>query len=308
MRTQTFDDFDAFAASIRDVDSKMLLRNPNQRTWSVSSVDLGRIDVQLGKLGSGNIAQGQLRPDGYMLYLPLTDGVEYTANGQVLGPSTFAILEPGCEFCISTRVEHDWCVAFVPTKMLQPDSGAPASGSCYVSNSQPLAAHRFRETLLEIFSTAGQCAPFESSRAAGIAAEEVLHLARQVVPTTHPEELHGDGRPRFSRDKIVVRCMELMDQQRDRPLTVRDLVATSGVSERTLRSVFNEYFGIGPSQYLQLRHLHTVRRALREAESDDTTVSQVLVEHGEWAFSRFASRYQKLFGERPSQTLRASYR
>jgi AraC family ethanolamine operon transcriptional activator len=75
--------------------------------------------------------------------------------------------------------------------------------------------------------------------------------------------------------------------------------------ERTLRTAFKEYFGVGPRGYLQLRRLHQVHRALRAADPDEATVSKILVEHGEWSFSRFASRYQQLFGELPSETLRA---
>ncbi|MGI9472680.1 MAG: hypothetical protein ACR2NZ_14160, partial [Rubripirellula sp.] len=57
---------------------------------------------------------------------------------------------------------------------------------------------------------------------------------------------------------------------------------------------------------LQLRHLHRVRRALLAADRDEVTVSTILSDHGEWAFSRFASRYHRLFGELPSATLRNS--
>ena len=39
MQTRVFHDFDDFAASVRDVESKMLLRNAEQRCWSVSSVE-----------------------------------------------------------------------------------------------------------------------------------------------------------------------------------------------------------------------------------------------------------------------------
>ena len=57
MKSQVFYEFDAFAASVRDVDSKMLLHNPQCRTWSIDSVDVDGIDIQIGRLGSGNIAQ-----------------------------------------------------------------------------------------------------------------------------------------------------------------------------------------------------------------------------------------------------------
>ena len=81
MKSQTFHDFDAFVESIRDVESRMLLRNPRRRLWSISLVDLQGVHVQLGRLGSGNIAEGELQPNGYMLYMPLTDACEYSANG-----------------------------------------------------------------------------------------------------------------------------------------------------------------------------------------------------------------------------------
>ena len=52
MKTKNFDDFDAFAASLKDVESKMLLRNAERRRWSVSAVDMGELNLQLGLLGS----------------------------------------------------------------------------------------------------------------------------------------------------------------------------------------------------------------------------------------------------------------
>ena len=160
MRSQIFRDFDAFAESVRDVDSRMMLRNPKRRILSTSSVDLYGIDVQFGRLGSGNIAQGQLRADGYMLYLPLTDGVEYTANGSVLEEKAFAILEPGCEFCISTKIEHDWFVAFVSTHMFARGGDPVASPSsferkrCGVTRPNRQAANQFRAIVNQIMTTA----------------------------------------------------------------------------------------------------------------------------------------------------------
>lgn len=36
-----------------------------------------------------------------------------------------------------------------------------------------------------------------------------------------------------------------------------------------------------------------------------STVADVLLQHGEWQFGRFAARYRRLFGELPSETLQA---
>ena len=115
MKTRVYREFDAFAESVRGVDSKMLLRNPNNRVWTIDSVEIDSIDVQVGRLGSGNIAQGQLRQDGFMFYLPLTERTQYTANGNSSTIDACAVMEPGSEFCFSTMAEHDWIAVFVPT-------------------------------------------------------------------------------------------------------------------------------------------------------------------------------------------------
>ena len=54
MRSKIFNDFDAFAESVVDIDSKMMLVNPKHRLWRTTAVDLDGIDVQVGRLGTGD--------------------------------------------------------------------------------------------------------------------------------------------------------------------------------------------------------------------------------------------------------------
>jgi len=306
VQTHVFQDFDAFAESIRDIDSRMLLRNPQQRIWSISSVDLDEIDVQVGRLGSGNIAQGQLRPDGYMLYLPLTAAVEYSANGSILERSSFAVLEPGCEFCVSTKVKHDWCVAFVPSDLFAQCGDLPTSpsGSCRVTRPNRRAADRFRAVVFEVMNVAFNCPQFETSLAAKRARSEVLQIASRVLRPSSTFEPNREGRPRVPRHRIIRHSMELFEKRAGVPVNAGELATAADVSERTLRTAFREYFGVGPKRYLELRQLHQVHRALLAADPEEETVSEILMAHGEWAFGRFASRYRKHFGKLPSQTLR----
>ncbi|MCI0658294.1 MAG: helix-turn-helix domain-containing protein, partial [Acidobacteria bacterium] len=83
-----------------------------------------------------------------------------------------------------------------------------------------------------------------------------------------------------------------------------DLCAVTGVSERTLRTVFQESYGMSPVQYLKLRRLHQVRRALRRADADLNTVQSVANRFGIWHMGRFAVEYRSLFGESPLETLK----
>jgi AraC family ethanolamine operon transcriptional activator len=310
MKTKIFHDFDAFAESVRDVDSKMMLRNPKRRLWSTTAIDLGEINIQVGRLGSGNIAEGELRTDGYMLYLPLSDGVEYSANGNVLDKGSFAVLEPGCEFCISTKVEHDWCAVFIPNPMfasvgeiVEPSLDS-RTATCRVTRPHLQATRQFRDAVGQIITAAANHSQFESTGAASCAAAELFSVAALFVGQRQAGEPIPQGRPRLPREEVIRRSKKLLKKREGERILVADLAAAAEVSERTLRTAFNEYYGVAPVRYLQMRQLHRVRRTLREAHPEAVTVSDVLVAHGEWEFSRFASRYRRLFGELPSETLR----
>ena len=205
MRSEVYRDFDAFAESVRDIDCDMMLRNPACHEWSTSAATVGKIDVQIGRLGSGNIAQGQLRSDGFMFYVPLTSGVQYTANGVQLPTDACAVMEPGCEFCFSTQVAHDWCAIFVPTKQLSVD-GRPITlleekrnADCRVTAPNRAAANQFRATARQILAAAQQYTRFESSRAAEVAADDVVRVISGLVGGRSSGQPSSEGRPRASR-------------------------------------------------------------------------------------------------------------
>ena len=246
MQTRQYRDFDAFAEDVRDVDAAMMLQNPKRHSWTISHLELAGLHVQHGQLGSGNIVEGQSWSSGYLLYLPLSDDCEYVGNGATFGKGSFWVLEPGAEFCISTKDQHDWCTILLPGDLLRRDqANSPRRATpptCWFSRPNFRAAKAFEDLVHDAMLAATTDSAFEDSTAAG-------------------------------------------------------------VSERTLRNAFNEYFGVGPSRYLQLRRLRAVRRALRAADPEQESVTGVLVRHGEWEFSRFARRYRQLFGELPSETL-----
>ena len=173
----------------------------------------------------------------------------------------------------------------------------------HVTKVNPVAAHRFREIVRHMIGLAAESDAFESSLAALDAASELKQLASDVLQDERADEQLA-GRPKVARDQIVELAVERLRKGEDEPVLVRDLANAANVSERKLRNAFHEYFGMSPARYLQNRQLTQVRRALCTSHPDETTVSELLVNHGVWEFGRFASRYRRLFGERPSETLR----
>jgi AraC-like DNA-binding protein len=116
----------------------------------------------------------------------------------------------------------------------------------------------------------------------------------------------GAGRPVLPREKVVRSTKLLLDESPNNRLPAGSLAAAAGVSERTLRNVFHDYYGVAPLRYLKLRQLHLFRNALKQADPERHTVIDVATQIGIWELGRFAQAYRRLFGEYPSQTLHAA--
>ncbi|PBJ09162.1 transcriptional regulator EutR [Pseudomonas ogarae] len=101
----------------------------------------------------------------------------------------------------------------------------------------------------------------------------------------------------------VARVVRLLQAHEERPIRLSELCRNAGISERTLRSIFKEVFGMGPNRYLHVRRLHLVRAALSIASANTESVSAIALRFGFSDGGRMASDYHTLFGEYPSQTL-----
>ncbi|MBW1757303.1 MAG: AraC family transcriptional regulator [Deltaproteobacteria bacterium] len=265
----------------------------------------------MGREGSGNITEGQSLPDGYLLFMPLTHAEAHSANGVALDDVSMAILGPRCDFCLASRIEHDWCSIFIPTLELDrrrdPEEASSDSEemTCRVTRLDRQLANQYRASVVELMAIAAKYPRFESSLASTVAAAELRELSTEILGQPQAGDVHLVGRRKVPRREIIRRSHELLEAQSGGHVGIADLAAATGVSERTLRTAFKEHYGVGPVRYLQLRILHRVRRALREADPEEANVTGVLFQHGEWQIGRFAARYRRLFGELPSETLRA---
>jgi AraC family ethanolamine operon transcriptional activator len=122
-------------------------------------------------------------------------------------------------------------------------------------------------------------------------------------------DMSGLDRQSAGADARLIRQVEdWVDRSGSDDLKVLDLCAALGVPLRTLQRSFARTLGIGPVRYLRLRRLARVRNALIALGPADTSVTAVAMEHGFWDLSRFAAQYRELYGESPSDTLKAATR
>jgi AraC-like DNA-binding protein len=103
---------------------------------------------------------------------------------------------------------------------------------------------------------------------------------------------------------IMTRFEEFLATNHDRPVSLAEICAATGASERTLRNCCQEHLGMGPIRYRWLRRMQLARRALLQADPIDATVTGIAMDYGFWELGRFATEYRALFGELPSATLR----
>ena len=119
---------------------------------------------------------------------------------------------------------------------------------------------------------------------------------------------HAKRDPLHSRGSIVRRADAFFREHLDEAVSISQLSAVVGVSERSLRNAFYQVCATGPKKYLRLWQLHQVRRILRAGPNDHAAVTTAATRHGFFELGRFAAQYRMVFGEPPSVTLHRARR
>ena len=130
-------------------------------------------------------------------------------------------------------------------------------------------------------------------------------LTAMLTDWLAPSSPGGSKRPIVrARDRAMKRCMELIVDERLTRISVPALLQASRVSERTMQYAFRERFGVSPSALCKSLNLARARSELRSGSGVADSVTDIATRYGFQHMGQFARDYRKLFGERPSDTLR----
>lgn len=105
----------------------------------------------------------------------------------------------------------------------------------------------------------------------------------------------------------VRKAEEWIDANLANAIGVEDIAAAIGVSPRALQTAFRRVRGYSPTNAVFRRRLERSRAALIAANPNDT-VTKIATDLGFFELGRFAVRYRREFGEKPSETLARSLR
>jgi AraC-like DNA-binding protein len=86
-------------------------------------------------------------------------------------------------------------------------------------------------------------------------------------------------------------------------ITISDIADQIDISERHMRRLFKEAFGISPKNYLQNLRLNAVKKELITQDKKYTKVTSIAYKYNFFNMGYFSQEYKKFFGELPSHTL-----
>jgi AraC-like DNA-binding protein len=125
-------------------------------------------------------------------------------------------------------------------------------------------------------------------------------IARHIL---HDPTNEDASRPATSNSlRVVHKAMKAFADQ-DRPPTISDLCAASGVGVTWLHRCFQDVCGAPPAQYILERRLSAARERLLDRDTPARSVKDVSLALGFDGPGRFAQYYKRTFGELPSETL-----
>ncbi len=305
MQIQTFTDFDAFRASNPQVDGQWLINGGKDYWWKTEFLPVGYCLMIRCTSHTGLITEGVEASECYQFYVPF--GSLWKNNGAPFSEEHVLIVEPGADYCVTCREAEGFHGFIIPKHLVAFDKAIEheRARSSYTIKTQRWRTDQVRNLFDRVIKAAGDNPEILSSPASRMIEVELRSLLEPLLkyhPNRKTLNVHK-GRPRFSRREILHKAHAVIESFADEPIHISELADLIGVSERTLRIVFNEFYQIGPLQYLRLRELHKIRQELIAADARKTTVTDVLARCGVWEFGRFSGRYKHQFGELPQETL-----
>lgn len=304
MARLVFRDFDEFADAITGVDGRFVPTARSVSEWWTEAVRPGSVSLQQIQIGSATTFAGDGEPGRYTLGLPMTDPTQIRIDGNFLESDGYILLHEDQPFTFTGRDVVRWAGVSVPTDtelipiellmQARSDSGPRMRTALPYLDRLRWVTERMNASTID----------FSDPIAAAAAEEEIAVCLTHVLERSMKVIDRHVGRPQFSRGRVIARTLALIEANEGQPLFIEDLCRATQVSERTLRNIFHEFFGVGPMRLLKVRQLREIRAALLRGDPQRDTVTRIAARFGIWDFSLFARNYKALFGESPSRTLR----
>lgn len=305
MARTIFRDFDEFAEAINGIAGRFVPTARSETDWWVQVVPAGRVAIQQVQIGGASTFVGDGTPNAITIGIPViptrrvrVDGQQFEENSFILGkqdqPFSFAAGQATCWAGIHVPADHASLAPGLLESLRGREGTHTRTQLPYVIDARRLVSRLFADddTVMLVHPAAVRTVE-----------EEIVAIASHALEASNRVEQRRVGRPRFCRGRIVARALAVIEANEGQPLFLNDLCRATQVSERTLRNIFQEYFGVGPMRLIKVNQLSEIRSALIAADPGAQTISSIVERFGVWDFSSFARNYKALYNETASETM-----
>ncbi len=311
MARAIFRDFDEFADRINGVAGRFIPTARTRAPWWVAGAQLSALSLQQLQIGGPATFAGGGEPGRYAFGVTMSDVRQVRIDGRQMERNGYLLLTRARQsFAFAGLDVVRWTVVSLQegNSLLPEDLIASLQfDDQFRLRAQMSALECLRGLVTRACDSTDQILRAGSTATAGVEQDISMALV-QLMEHSRRAVTYHQGRPQVSRSRVIARLLGLIEASQGEALLINDLCNAAGVSERTLRNICHEMFGVSPMRLLKTRQLHEVRRALLQATADEETVMAVVSRFGIWDLSLFARNYRQLFGETPSQTLQSPAR
>lgn len=295
-----------FRDAVTGIDLTVLFQKHPGQPGFVEQFQSARWALDYGSVHAPTRVRGVVQAGWASFCLSLGPG-DAIWNGQKAPPGCLGLLPPGCEVDGGTLLDFRWVTAAIPPSCWEEClrlAGIDDTGPrrlTVIPLPEPVFAllrDRLASTRSLLAGAEAPCPPRGPEQTAALVLDAfttacAISANRPLRPTSL-----------WNRSRLVRTAEEWMLAHLADSVRVPDLCAALRVSRRELEYAFRSIFDKSPRDYLETLRLHAIRRALLDADSDETRVIDIAYAHGMPHLGRFAASYRSLFGENPVETLR----
>jgi AraC-like DNA-binding protein len=305
--TRTFLEPDHYEASLRQAQIEAVIVPRGRFGASLTCAELHHLRVLRCEEESPRLAYLQLAPGLAFVTFPADSGTFPVWRGREMQAGEIMIHGRGERLHQSTTGPAVWNVIAIDSAQLE-RYGCALSGVSFSLPPEGRTLRPSRRLMAGLRRLHARICRFAETKPKILSHCEVARaiekgLIQMLVTCLTNGGARIGGYAKRHHARIMVRFEEVLAEHLRRPLQVPELCRLIAVSDRTLRSCCAEFLGMTPTQYMLLRRLEEVRRALRDADPDIVNVEEVAHRFGFTQLGRLAGRYRATFGETPSTTL-----
>jgi AraC-like DNA-binding protein len=270
--------------------------------------------VSLHALHYGAAVKIDARPgDGSYLFLILLNGEGELSQGKFTGPLNPQIVRPMNPTGVATmrfsRGEINLTLRIPGTVLKQAlaeETGRAITAPIeFQQQTDPSTANapglrRYLEFVCAEFDRRARSA--ENQAVLRQMERTIVSLVLTQLPHNYSDALGGE--PLGPAPDYIRTVEEYIAASAEHTLSLQNLAAVAGVSERTLQSAFRRYRDTTPMEFLRDYRLELARRGLEKAAMNGRSVTEIALSCGFNHLGKFAKCYRARFGETPSETRR----